>query len=43
MNKIAKELKMKNTKYNNPHGLPDAQNYSTAMDQFLLVKFCLKN
>ena len=43
MNALAAELGMKNTKYSNPHGLTEKENYSTPFDQFLLVKYCLGN
>ena len=41
MNREAGNLKMKDTIYSNPHGLPDEANYSTAQDQLILIKKCL--
>ena len=41
MNRVAHKLKMKDTHYANPHGLPDDLNYSTAKDQLLLIRICL--
>ena len=32
MNQLAKSLKMSNTKFNNPHGLMDKNNFSCAYD-----------
>ena len=44
MNKKAKELKMKNTQFENPHGLDEkSQNYSTAYDMAILSKYAYKN
>jgi len=44
MNKKAKELGMKNTKFNNPVGLDDKENnYSTMSDMLLLMKAALEN
>ena len=44
MNLKAKELKMKNTTFNNPHGLDDkTMNYSTAYDMSLLSRYAYKN
>ena len=44
MNKKAKELGMKNTIFNNPHGLDEeTQNYSTAYDMALLMKYANSN
>jgi serine-type D-Ala-D-Ala carboxypeptidase (penicillin-binding protein 5/6) len=37
MNKIAREIGMKNTNFANPHGLPNSLNKSTAED---LIKLC---
>lgn len=34
---------MNNSRYNNPHGLADAYNYSTSRDQLILIQECLKN
>lgn len=44
MNKKAKELNMKNTKFSNPHGLDNKnENISTAYDLALLTKYAMKN
>lgn len=44
MNNKAKELKMYNTTFENPHGLDDdSRNYSTAYDLALLMKYAMKN
>ena len=44
MNNKAKELKMYNTTFENPHGLDDdSKNYSTAYDLALLIKYAMKN
>ena len=44
MNQKAKELKMYNTVFENPHGLDDeSKNYSTAYDMALLMKYAMKN
>ena len=44
MNNKAKELKMYNTIFENPHGLDDdSKNYSTAYDLALLIKYAMKN
>lgn len=43
MNKMAESLRMKDTRYSNPHGLADENNYSTAKDQLRLIGFCLEN
>lgn len=37
MNKIAKKLKMNNTKFQNPHGLHDKKQYTTAADMAKLA------
>ena len=42
MNKKAEELGMKNTHFSNPIGM-DENNYSTAYDMALLVKYAIKN
>ncbi len=40
MNKKAKEIGMKNTTFNNPHGLDEkTKNYSTAYDMALLMRY----
>lgn len=44
MNETASRLGMKNTKFENPHGLDDdTKNYSTAHDMAILMKYALKN
>ena len=44
MNSKAKLLGMKNTKFENPHGLDDdSQNYSTARDMAILSRYAYKN
>lgn len=37
MNKEAQRMGMKNTRFGNPHGLPSAENYSTAQDLSILA------
>lgn len=43
MNRTAKELGLKQTRYANPHGLPDNAHLSTAGDQVLLTAAVMKN
>ena len=44
MNKKAKEIGMKDTTFNNPHGLDEeTKNYSTAYDMALLTKYAYQN
>ncbi len=43
MNKKAKELKLKNTNFKNPHGLDAANHYSTAFDMSLIAKELVKH
>jgi serine-type D-Ala-D-Ala carboxypeptidase (penicillin-binding protein 5/6) len=44
MNNKAKELKMNNTTFANPHGLDEVtQNYSTAYDMAKLMSYAMKN
>ena len=44
MNEKARELKMYNTIFENPHGLDDdSKNYSTAYDLALLMKYAMNN
>lgn len=42
MNKKAEELKLENTHFNNPIGLDNENNYSTAKDLVTLFKYALK-
>ena len=43
MNDKAKELKLVNTHFDNPIGMDSENNYSTAHDIAILLKYCLKN
>ena len=43
MNKRAKELKLKNTNFKNPHGLDDENHYSSAKDMSLIAKELVKH
>ena len=43
MNKKAKELKLKNTNFKNPHGFDAANHYSTAFDMSLIAKELVKH
>lgn len=44
MNKTARRIGMKNTTFENPHGLDDdSKNYSTAYDMALLMRYATKN
>ncbi len=43
MNEKAKELGMTNSSFRNPHGLDDAEHYSTARDMAILASYCMKN
>ena len=43
MNNKAKELGLKNTHYQNPVGLHNEQNYTTAKDTYTLTRYALKN
>ncbi len=44
MNKKAKEIGMKNTKFNNPSGLDEKEgNFSTAYDMAILTSYAMKN
>lgn len=43
MNKLAECLKMKNTHFDNPHGLSNKNNYSTANDMVELCHYAMKN
>ena len=42
MNRMAKKLELKSTKFGNPHGLPHNQSGSSAEDLSTLVHECLK-
>lgn len=41
MNENARKLKMRNTHFDSPHGLPNKNNYSTAYDIALLCSVCV--
>lgn len=43
MNTLAKELKLTNTSFDNPHGLDNKYNVSTAQDLAVAVDAFLKN
>ena len=43
MNERAVEIGMKNTHFSNPHGLEDAEHYSTSCDMALLWREAMKN
>ncbi len=43
MNDKARKLKLKTTKFENPIGLDDENNYSSLDDVLKLMKYCLKN
>lgn len=43
MNKKARELGMRNTHFDNPHGLDSKEHYSTAADLALLARYAMKN
>ncbi|RDU23563.1 D-alanyl-D-alanine carboxypeptidase family protein [Anaerosacchariphilus polymeriproducens] len=43
MNAKAKELGCKNTHFNNPHGLPDENHYTSAYDMALIAKAAISN
>jgi D-alanyl-D-alanine carboxypeptidase len=43
MNRTAKSLGLKHTRYGNPHGLPSVEARSTAADMARLVSKCLEN
>ncbi len=43
MNQLAKSLKMTNTKFNNPHGLMDKNNFSCAYDIAILSHYAVQN
>lgn len=43
MNKNAHKIGLKNTHFNNPTGLSDKNNYSSAHDMALFTSHCLNN
>lgn len=43
MNRRAKEIMANNTHFVNPHGLHDANHYTTAYDLYLIFNECIKN
>ena len=43
MNKEAKAIGAKNTHFNNPHGLPDTEHYTTAYDMALMAREAMSN
>ena len=43
MNEEAKAIGAENTHFNNPHGLPDQQHYSTAYDMALMAREAMSN
>ena len=43
MNRKARELKMFNSHFSNPHGLNTDGHYSTARDMALLMRYCMEN
>ena len=43
MNKEAKAIGAKNTHFNNPHGLPDKEHYTTAYDMSLMARQAMSN
>lgn len=43
MNKEAKSIGAKNTHFNNPHGLPDENHYTTAYDMALMSREAMNN
>jgi len=43
MNALAHKFHMKGTLYNNPHGLSDRSNHSTANDQAVLSSYAMRN
>lgn len=43
MNAKAKELGLQNTRYSNPHGLPDDHHYSSAYDLAMAARYALAN
>jgi D-alanyl-D-alanine carboxypeptidase len=43
MNRISKRLQMLNSRFSNPHGLSNPDNYSCAEDLCKLCTFCMEN
>jgi D-alanyl-D-alanine carboxypeptidase (penicillin-binding protein 5/6) len=43
MNEEAQKIGVKNTNFNNPHGLPDTNHYSTAYDMALMAREAMGN
>lgn len=43
MNKNCQRIGLKNTKFTNPTGLSDVNNYSTAFEMTKLISFCMSN
>ena len=43
MNRIAKALGLKQTQFNNPHGLADKANHSTAFELCKLASHCIRS
>lgn len=43
MNDKARAIGMNDTHFNNPHGLPDTLNYTTARDMMLLALYCMRD
>lgn len=43
MNKEARAIGAKNTHFNNPHGLPDKEHYTTAYDMALMARQAMSN
>jgi D-alanyl-D-alanine carboxypeptidase (penicillin-binding protein 5/6) len=43
MNRRARELDMKDTRFNNPNGLPDERHFSSARDMAKLAAYAMKN
>lgn len=43
MNQKAEQLGAKHTHFNNTHGLPDENHYTTARDMMLIMRYALKN
>jgi hypothetical protein len=43
MNRLARQIGMKNTHFANPHGLSNPENYSCAQDLCVLCAFCMQD